>query len=153
MMAKKDEKSGEGQISFKQYQLQVEELTNRWKRALADYQNLEKRYEREKNDFVQYANANLILKLLSVLDHLQKALEHLKDDGLSLAIRQLWRVLEEEGLEEIKALGEDFNPAEMEAVEVVKDDRDGKVVEEILKGYKLKGKVIRVAKVKIGERS
>ena len=134
-------------------QNQIEELTNNWKRVLADYQNLEKRYEREKNDFVQYANANLILKLLLVLDHLKRAQEHLKDSGLDLAIKEFKRVLEEEGLEEIETIGEDFSPETMEAVEVVRGGDGEKVVEEICKGYKLKGKVIRVAKVKVGERS
>ncbi|MGB9637535.1 MAG: nucleotide exchange factor GrpE, partial [Microgenomates group bacterium] len=63
---------------------EVETLTNSWKRALADYQNLEKRYEREKADFVQYANSRLILRLLEVLEHLEKAAETLKDKGLDL---------------------------------------------------------------------
>lgn len=134
-------------------QEKIDDLTNRWKRALADYQNLEKRYGREKQDFVQFANANLILKLLTIFDHLQRAQDHLKDEGLKLAIKEMKRVLEEEGLEEIQTIDKEFNPEEMEALEVVKDDKDGRVVEEINKGYKLKGKVIRVAKVKVGERS
>lgn len=128
---------------------QVEELTNRWKRALADYQNLEKRYEREKADFVQFANANLILKLLGVLGHLEGAAEQIKDDGLNLVIVEFKRVLDSEGLAEIRCQGEDFNPVFMEAVEVVEGKEEDKVAEVISKGYLLKGKVLLPAKVKV----
>lgn len=128
---------------------QIEDLTNRWKRALADYQNLEKRYEKEKVDFVQFANANLILKLLTTLGHLEMAAEHLKDDGLDLIITEFKKVLNGEGLEEIKASGEEFNPETMEAVEVIKGGQSNKVAEVISKGYLLKEKVLLPAKVKV----
>lgn len=131
---------------------EIEELTNRWKRALADYQNLEKRYTREKADFVAYAGSNLILKLLSVLDHLEKVKSYLKDEGLEIAIREFKRVLEEEGLKEIEAVGKDFDPLSMEAIETVRSDKIGKVIEEVTKGYQLKDKIIRVAKVKVGRK-
>lgn len=127
----------------------IEELTNNWKRALADYQNLVRRYEIEKADFVAYANTNLVLKLLAVLDHFDRAQEYLKDPGLELAIKQFRGVLSEEGLVEIEALEKEFNPEEMEAVEVVEGKESGKVAEVIAKGYRLKDKVIRVAKVKV----
>jgi len=130
-------------------QKQIEDLTNRWKRALADYQNLEKRYEKDKTDFVQFANANLILKLLIILSHLEKAEEHLKDDGLDLIVGEFKRVLTGEGLEEIKCLGEEFNPEFMEAVEAVRDGKKNKVAEVLNKGYLLKGKVLLPAKVKV----
>ncbi|MGI5826014.1 MAG: nucleotide exchange factor GrpE [Patescibacteria group bacterium] len=128
---------------------QIAELTNNWKRALADYQNLVKRYEIEKADFVAYANTNLILRLLAVLDHFERAQEYLKDPGLELAIKQLKEVLLEEGLTEIGVLDKEFNPEEMEAVEVIEGKESGKVAEVISKGYRLKNKVIRVAKVKV----
>lgn len=128
---------------------QIEDLTYRWKRALADYQNLEKRYEKEKEDFVQFANANLILKLVKVLENLQKAAEHLKDPGLNLVIGELKRVLGEEGVEEIKLTGEKFDPNLMEAVEVVLGKEENKVAEVVSKGYLLKGKVLLPAKVKV----
>lgn len=146
-MAKKGQSTKEGQA----WQTQVEELTNCWKRAIADYQNLEKRYEKEKSDFVQFANTNLILKLLTALDHLERVQAYLKDDGLDLAIKELRRVLTEEGLDETEVVGKEFNPEEMEAVELV-DGEEERVVEVVNKGYKLKGRVIRVAKVKVGQK-
>jgi molecular chaperone GrpE len=129
--------------------LEIEELTNCWKRALADYQNLEKRIENEKKDFIQFSNRELIQKLLPVLDHFERADEHLKDQGLQMAIRDFKRVLSEEGLEEIGVLGQEYNPVEMEAVEVVEGKESGKVVEVAQKGYRLKDKVIRPARVKV----
>ena len=146
-MAKKGQSTKEGQA----WQTQVEELTNCWKRAIADYQNLEKRYEKEKSDFVQFANTNLILKLLTALDHLERVQAYLKDDGLDLAIKELRRVLTEEGLDETEVVSKEFNPEEMEAVELV-DGEEERVVEVVNKGYKLKGRVIRVAKVKVGQK-
>lgn len=128
---------------------EIEELTNNWKRALADYQNLEKRYEKEKADFVHFANADLILKLLTVLRHLEKAAEHLKDKGLDLAVGEFKRVLSEEDLREIRTLGESFDPTMMEAVEIVSGGEKNKVAEVLQKGYSLKGKVILPAKVKV----
>jgi len=124
-------------------------LTNNWKRALADYQNLQRRCEQEKAEFVLYAGSSLILKLLSSLDCLEKAQAHLKDEGLDLAIGEFKNILSEEGLEEIGVQGKEFNPVEMEAVETAQGEK-GKVVEVLSKGYKLKNKVIRPAKVKVG---
>jgi len=128
----------------------ISELTNNWKRALADYQNLEKRYDKEKQDFVQFATSGLILKLLSALDHFERIQNYLKDDGLDLAIKEFKKVLVEEGLDEIEALGQQFNPMEMEAIEVGEGE-EGKVLEVLQKGYRLKGRVLRPAKVKVGQ--
>lgn len=129
----------------------IEEVSNNWKRALADYQNSEKRHEREKAEFVQFANSSLILKLLSVLDNLERTQEHLKDNGLELAIGEFKRVLAEEGLAEIEVLDKEFNPAEMEAVELVEGEEDNKVVETVYKGYRLKDRLVRPAKVKVSK--
>lgn len=127
---------------------QIEVLTNDWKRALADYQNLQKRYEKEKIEFAQYANSTLILRLLSVLDCLEKVQSYLKDDGLDLAIKEFKNVLTDEGLKEVEAQEKKFNPEEMEAIEKV-DGEEEKVIEVLTKGYFLKDKLIRPAKVKV----
>jgi len=134
-------------------QKQIDELTNNWKRALADYQNLEKRVMAEKQEFGNYANRELILKLLPVLDTLEKLETHLKNEGLTLVLRQFRDILTKEGLEKIEVLGKDFDPEEMECVDVVEGDegREGKVVEETRPGYKFKGKILRVAQVVVGK--
>lgn len=128
-------------------QQQVDELTNKWKRALADYQNLEKRVAQERYEFVQYSNALLINKLLEVMDDLEKAEQHIKDQGLSLAIHKLRKVLRDEGVEEI-SIGKKFDPTLMECVEMV-EGKSG--IEMTQKGYFLNKKILRPAKVKVGK--
>ncbi|HUV72620.1 MAG TPA: nucleotide exchange factor GrpE [Clostridia bacterium] len=130
---------------------QIEELTNCWKRALADYQNLEKRFAKEKEDFIAFANETLILKLLSVLDNLEKAQDYLKDPGLQMAIDEFRKILAEEELEEIKAEGKDFDPAEMEAIEVQKGESKAEVARVLEKGYRLKGKLLKPVKVMVNK--
>jgi len=128
---------------------QISDLEEKWKRALADYQNLEKRIESQKEDWAELAAKGLILKLLSVGDNFNLAAQHLKDQGLDLAVKHFWQVLESEGLKKIEVEGRDFDPAEMECLEVVKGENEGEVAEEVRSGYCLKGKVLRVAQVKV----
>ena len=135
--------------TIKKLEEEVMDLTNKWKRALADYQNLEKRMVQEKGEFTQFASASLLDKLLPILDGLEKCHEHLKDKGLGLILDQFKKVFKSEGLEEIKAKGEIFNPQSMDAIEMTKGEKN-KVIEVILKGYKLNGKILRPAKVKVG---
>jgi molecular chaperone GrpE len=125
-------------------------LTNKWKRALADYQNLEKRVNKEQKDLIKFTNAALIDKFLSVLDHLEKAEDHLKDKGLIIAVDQFRQVLAAENVSQIKALNKNFDPIKMDCVEVVKGKKD-KVIEVIQKGYLINDKVLRPAKVKVGK--
>lgn len=125
----------------------VEEINNKYLRSLADYQNLEKQTQIWRDEFVKFANQGLISKLLDILDDLEKAQEHLKDDGLQLIVDKLTSVLKTNGLEEIEVMGKDFDPVSAEAVEVVPGDEDHKIVGIRAKGYKLNGKIIRPAKV------
>lgn len=124
------------------------EFEKRWKRALADYENLERRSLREIEEKVRLANEKLLRELLPILDNLEKAHKHLKDDGLSMILRDFKGVFEKEGVSEI-LVGEKFDPAYCEAVDVVKGEEDGKIVEVLEKGYRMGEKVIRTAKVRI----
>lgn len=134
---------------IKKLETQIAELENKWKRALADYQNLEKRIEKERGQLVKFLNASLIDKLLGVLDDLERAEKHLKNKGLSIAVNQFQEALKTEGVEEIKAQGENFNPETMDCTEMVKGPKNI-IIEVILKGYKLNGQILRPAKVKVG---
>jgi len=129
---------------------QIEEQKSKYLRALADYQNLEKRAAQEQQDFRKHAAAELIRSLLAVLDALEKAQDHLKDEGLKLAIGNFQAVLKQHGLVKIEVLDKPFNPHEMECVEVASGE-DSKVIEEIQTGYKMHGKILRAAKVKVGQ--
>lgn len=131
-------------------QEEIKRFEDLWKRALADYQNLEKRTAQEKEDFAKFANTGLILKILPGLDSLRKAEEYLKDEGLNLAIKQLEDELISIGLERIQTEGLNFDPEFMECVEVGQGE-EGKVLDEIRTGYKLNGRVIRAAQVRVGK--
>ncbi|MCX6726179.1 MAG: nucleotide exchange factor GrpE [Candidatus Shapirobacteria bacterium] len=128
------------------------DLEGKWKRALADYANLEKRIDNEKQYFVKFCNAQLLEKLLLIVDDLERCEKHLQDQGLSLTLNKLKEVLKNEGLEEIKAQGEEFDPQTMEAIEIV-EGPENKIIEVVNKGYHLGDRVLRIAKVKVGRTS
>lgn len=129
---------------------QVEEWKNKYLRALADYQNLEKRKNEEIASVRKFAGEILLTRLVPVIDTFVAAANHVKDPGLDLAIKQLVAFLEEQGVEQIQTVGKQFNPHEMECIEVI-EGADNEVIEEVLPGYRLKGRVLRVAQVKVGK--
>lgn len=133
----------------KKTERKLEDLENRLKRALADYANLEKRIAREKEEFVKFSTAQLLDKLLLVLDDLELCQEHLKDKGLTMICQRFQEILKSEGIEEIKALGKKFDPEMMDAVEIIPGPKN-KVLEIVLKGYFLNDKVLRPVKVRVG---
>jgi molecular chaperone GrpE len=132
-------------------QKQVDELKNKYLRALADYQNLERRTQEEKDHARLRASEFILQRLLPVVDTFKQASEHIKDTGLDLAFKELAAVLEEQGVTRIEPVGKPFNPHEMECVEVVAGE-DQTVVAETLPGYKMHGRVLRIAQVKVGKK-
>ncbi len=127
----------------------VEELTHNWKRALADYHNLQKRVDGEKQRWIQLVNKNIIDKLLPIFDTLEQAAVHIKDNGLNIALKQFKNVLESEGLTEIKSLGEIFDPTVHECVDTEEGEEANKISKVYIKGYKLNGNILRPAKVRV----
>jgi len=125
------------------------ELENNWKRALADYRNLEKRVAEEREMFFTFANSSLVLRILPILDNLESLVKHVDDEGLKMTIKDFKRILDEEGVKEIEAEGKDFDAELMEAIEKVEGAKD-KVVEVLQKGYTMKEKILRPARVKVG---
>ena len=128
-----------------------EEWKGKYLRALADYQNLEKRITAVRSEETKLAHKNIILKILPAIDALEKAERHLSDQGLSLAIKMLKDVLKGEQVEKIEVIGKKFDPYFMECVEIKGDGKDEIVSEEIRPGYKIFDQVLRVAKVKVGK--
>ncbi len=129
-----------------------QELENQLKRALADYQNLERRVEEERRLLGQLSSALLIEKFLPVLDHLESAQKHLNDEGLEIVIKQFKDILTSEGVEEIESEGSQFDPNLHEAVEMVESEEDGRVVKVLRKGYKINDKVLRPAQVSVSQK-
>ena len=127
----------------------LEELENNYRRALADYQNQERRHQELSASLVKMASSALIEKLLLSLDALQMAQAHLKDKGLQMVIDQLFATLAQEGLSEIVSDGQDFAPLTMDCTEIVPGHKN-RVIKTVSRGYFLFDKVLRPAKVKVG---
>jgi molecular chaperone GrpE len=133
-------------------------LTNDLKRLAADFANYRKRNEAERAEFAKFAKADLIAKLLDVLDGYDRALatvpEELKGqpwvEGMRLVERKLRAILEAEGLEPVDSVGKPFDPYQHEAVaHVPSPDPEGTVIEEHQKAYRLHDRVIRPALVTV----
>jgi len=130
-------------------QNQIQDLENRFKRALADYQNLEKRHASQKDDLVKFANQGLLDKLLPLLDDLERAQAHLQDSGLELIIDQFHQLLISEGVTPIISDRQIFDPQTMDCAEVVPGPKN-KVVTTLAKGYYYHDRVLRPARVEVG---
>lgn len=128
---------------------QLENLENQLKRALADYQNLERRITEEKGVWIRLANKDLILKLLPVLDNLFLAQKHISDEGLSLSVKKFLDALSDEGVERIETENKDFDPNTMECVSVIAGE-ENKVLEEVRPGFIMNETVLRPAQVLVG---
>jgi len=136
----------------------AEDYLANWQRAQADFVNYKRRNEQERQDFSRFANAELMLSLLPALDDLERALnsvppaksaKHSWLEGIRLVERKFKSSLEAQGLTPIKALGEPFDPNFHEAVRQDKG-KEGIVIEEFQKGYMLGDRVLRPAKVVVG---
>lgn len=139
----------------------VEELTNDLKRMTADFANYRKRNEAERSEFAKFAKADLIARLLDVLDGYDRALSTVPDDlkgqpwveGMWLVERKLRSILDAEGLEPIDSLGTAFDPYLHEAVaHIESDEPEGTVIQEHQKAYRLHDRVIRPALVTVAKK-
>ncbi|PKM84786.1 MAG: nucleotide exchange factor GrpE [Firmicutes bacterium HGW-Firmicutes-11] len=135
-----------------------EDTNTKLLRLAADFQNFRRRVEKEKGDIYAYANERLIAELLSVVDNFDRALSVESTDknlqnGMELILKQFTDVLSQNGLEEISAVGSEFDPNFHHAVIMEKVDTgsSGHVVQVLQKGYLLNKKVIRPAMVKVAE--
>jgi molecular chaperone GrpE len=136
---------------LKACQKEKEEYLAGWQRAKADLINYKKEQEQKISDYYKFANQGLILEILMVLDSFEEALKHEKNEAIEQLYNQLKNILKNQGLEEIKAIGEKFNPEFHESVGEVKGKKPGLIVKEVQKGYKLNNKVIRPSRVKISK--
>lgn len=129
-------------------------------RLQADFANYKKRTAKETVDSIEYANEELILSLLDVVDNFDRALDSVQQNndvsavkkGIEMIFQQLWAVLEKEDVAHIEAVGETFDPHLHETVAKVQCDVASEtVVEELQRGYRYKSKVIRPCMVKVAE--
>jgi molecular chaperone GrpE len=153
MTKQKDTKPKATSLPKNQEKIELEqknaELQDKLARSLADYSNLEKRIESQRQLFVTLTTTAIVSKMVDILDDLNLTQSHLKDQGLQMTIDKFLNVLKSEGLEEVEAEGKEFDPQFMECIEVA-DGVQNQVLAVKKKGYKLNGHVIRPAQVVVG---
>jgi molecular chaperone GrpE len=152
---KKDEQSFDvAQDELKAFKLKCEEYLNGWKRERADFLNYKKDEMEKMGQLIKYANEELILKFLPVLDNLYLAIQHISDPGILQIKKQLEDFLQKEGIEAIEVSGKPFDPNLMASVGEISNTNHptpNTVAEEVQRGYTMHGKIIRPAKVKISK--
>ena len=146
-----------------QFKIDKEELVNKVKLAQAELINYRKRKDEETASILKYANEDIIKELINVKDNFERALqvkeENMTDElnkflsGFKLMYDELSNILVKFGVEEINRVGQIFDPKEEQALltDSLPDHEDEEVLEVLLKGYKLKDRVIRPASVKINQ--
>jgi len=159
----------EQQIDLKKLQEELDlckkkrdDYLNGWKRAKADYINLKKDFEKREKEMAQFANAALILEIIPIYDNFKLAWQHIPEDhrkedewlkGIEQIKNQFKTLLKNLQIEEIKTVGEKFDPKVHEAVgkEKVEGKKSETIIEEVKGGYKFYDKVLEPAKVKVAE--
>ena len=140
----------------------ADEYLNRLKYLQADFENYQKRVEREREELVKRGSEELILKLLGVVDDLERAIEASKSSsdrevlvsGVEMVLKQLQATLAEEGLSQIEAVGRPLDPELHEAIATVETDQypENIIVRVLRKGYSLNGRVIRPSMVEVAKK-
>ena len=139
---------------------ELAQVRDRYLRSAADFENAKKRLVREREAFFKYALEDVVFGLLPVMDNLERAIAHIEGsdekmkpirDGFVLIQKQLAQTLAERGLKRIEVIGKPFDPHIHDAVEHITETQEpeGTILEEVLVGYELNGKLIRPAKVKV----
>ncbi|MDX1906456.1 MAG: nucleotide exchange factor GrpE [Bacteroidia bacterium] len=149
------------QVELREARQETAQQQDLYVRLNADFANFRRRKEKEALDMIQQANRDLILQLLPILDNFDRTLDAIEKtdnlsaikEGIALVNHNLLRQFQKAGLERIESKGQPFDANLHEAVTSVPvaDDQKGLVVDEAETGYKLKEKVIRFAKVIVGE--
>jgi len=133
---------------------EMEELEDRYKRLLAEFENYKKRSSKERETLFNMITGEVILKMLPIMDNLEKAATAKTDDkdyqdGVNMVVKQFSEELQKFGLKEIETIGKRFDPELHEAVSHMDDPSKGEqeIVEEYRKGYQIGNKVVRHALV------
>ena len=123
------------------------------KRVQADFENYIKRIEKEKEQLKLHAKSELLLKFIDVKEDFERALANSNEkNGLGIIYSKIKKILDEENVKEIEALGRDFSHVFHEVIKVNDSDGD-KIIEEVQKGYLIGDKVLRTSKVILGKNS
>lgn len=141
---------------------EAKENYDKFLRVYAEFENYKKRMERDKSEFLKYANEGLIKELLGVIDNLDRAVGQARQnpeseslvEGVEMILRQTKEIMEKHGVRELQSLGEPFDPNVHEAMmhEVADDHDENTVIDELQKGYVFKDRLIRPALVKVSKK-
>ncbi len=138
------------------FEQQIEELTDRLKRTMAEFDNFRKRTEKEKASMYVIGAREIVEKILPIVDNFERGLDQAQEgdpfaDGMKMIYKQLMTTLDELGVKPIEAVGKEFDPNLHNAVMHVEDEKAGDniVVEELQKGYTYKDFVVRHSMVKV----
>jgi len=131
---------------------QCEEYKTKYLRAIADYQNYERRVQDQRIEWTKNANKNVILKLLNFLDDLERAEIFINDSNLSHVKDSFTKMLKSEGLEEIEVLNKPYDPYTAEVVDIKEGEVDNMVTAVLRKGYTYNGQLLRVAHVTVSKK-
>lgn len=141
------------------FEKELADLKDTYTRLYADFDNYKKRSLKERSELIRFAGSDVVTSLLPVLDDFERALKSFGDEentmkeGIQLIYSKLVNTLEQRGLKAIESIGTDFNVDFHEAVSnvpVEDESQKGKVIDELEKGYSMHDKVIRYAKVVVG---
>jgi molecular chaperone GrpE len=158
----KDEEIEELKKKLEEKERETKEYCDRLLRMAADFENYKERTARDKQEWIKFANEDLIKTVLPFIDNLERAVNHAEKvadigiliEGIKLTIQQLLHTLINKfGLSYIESLGNPFNPALHEAMFVVETNKHepNQVVEEFQKGYLLNGRLLRPASVAVSK--
>ncbi|MCF8232036.1 MAG: nucleotide exchange factor GrpE [Bacteroidales bacterium] len=158
---KEQKKIEELEAKVKDQDQKIEEQKDKFLRLYAEFENFRRRTSREKTELTKTAAEKIILQLLPVMDDYERAQQYYEEnqdlekfkEGIELIADKFWKIMKQEGLEPIESNNKEFNTDEHEAITKMpapSEDMKGKVIDTTEKGYKLNGKVIRFAKVVVG---
>ncbi|MFA7314621.1 MAG: nucleotide exchange factor GrpE [Candidatus Magasanikbacteria bacterium] len=163
----KEDEDKEVDTKIEKIEMQLEEYKTGWQRAQADYQNLQREIDGKKSEWIRMSELQVLSDFMPVYDNFKKAFSHHPEldvenendkkiknwiDGVGYIMKQFGDVLKNFDIEEIKTVGEKFNPERHETLgEEESDEEEGTILKEVDAGYTMKEKVIKVAKVIIAK--
>lgn len=155
-------KEGSEEKSLEILKESLAELNDKYIRLYADFENFKKIAERNKQELLKYSNVGIMEDLLSVMDHLELALQHSADkinsqslsEGVELTLKELKNILKKHGLTDIESKGVPFDPSVHHAISQIESDEveANTVVMELRKGYMLKDRVLRASLVEVSKK-
>ncbi len=158
----KTEQADKEETASEELKKALDEANDKYIRLYADFENYKKTSAKNRDDLMKYANEEILNDILTVIDHLEMALEHAPDkevpdplaEGIQLTLKEMMNVLEKHGLVTIEAVGKHFDPSVHHAMSQIEtaDAEENTVVKEFRKGYILKDRVLRATLVGVAKK-